>query len=141
MSIQNEEYKAAIEERRREFKTFESDFKVIPNPNCFPVQWLLLKLLQYCICDSAIRTKFEKHTQKGLEIMSAITEFLESCLESVKKMRSELGERHSNQVKLYKRMKSGCKKWEAFHKEELAKFSNQVQAKVSNISIRVHSSL
>ena len=44
--------------------------------------------------------------------------------------RSERGERHGELVKQYKQMKTRAKKLEAFHKEEAAKFAQQVQANV-----------
>ena len=92
------EYRDAIEERRREFKSFESDFKVghpqssikkikiIPFSSCF----IFYRFVQFCVCDSAIKTKFEKHTQKGIEIMSKVTELLQNVSESAKIKRYKL---------------------------------------------------
>jgi len=110
----NGEYRDAIEERRKEFTHFESDFK-------------------YCVCDSAIKTKFEKHTEKGIEIMSSVQNMLQSVSHNAKSYRAQFGENHNELVKRYKQMKTRSKKLEAFQKEELVKFGNQVHANISTV--------
>ena len=54
--------------------------------------WLIIfdVLFQFCVCDSAIKTKFEKHTQKGLDIMSKVRELLQSVSEAARVTRQVL---------------------------------------------------